>query len=340
MKKNLTRTLAAVAAALLAMASLASCSASSGDYATSQPPAGNEDYTAGGTGNSDKPLDGMGGTLVGDYERKVIRTVTMDCETKAYDDALTTIMTALERFDGYVENSSSTGTGYEDVKNSARRATYTFRVPAEKLDTFLEALRTDEGIRILSQNASSDEITATYYDTVSRLETLNAEKASLTAMLAGFTDYSDIQSMLKVQERLYDVIEEIEALQTKLNLYDGQVALSTVKLTLREVITYTEVVNPDATFGERMKEAFTESWADFGKGCQNFAVWFVEAFPTLLVLVVIHGGILLIILTSVKRGKKKRAVRAAAETKARADRAAAAQARAAGENENRPTQTK
>ena len=320
MKKNLPLRILALAAALLvALVTLASCSAEApmGDMAPNTPSIDNN--TAGGMdgGNSSGTVSGG---LTGDYDRKIIRTVTMTCETKAYDEAITTVMTALSAHGGYVETSDTTGTGYEDVKHSERRATYTLRVPAESLDTFLEDLRKDEGIRILSQNASSNEITATYYDTVSRLETLNAEKTSLTAMLEGFTDYSDINSMLKVQERLYDVIEEIEALQTKLNLYDGQVAMSTVRLTLHEVITYTEVVKPDPTFGERIGEAFRESWADFGEGCQDFAVWFVEAFPTLLVLVVIHGGIFLIIYTSVKRGQKKRAARDAALAAARAAR--------------------
>ena len=318
MKKNLTlRILTLTVALLMAVLALASCDAGSSlDSAPNMPPADNS--TAGGMEGG----DGAGSIVNGQPtdNRKIIRTVTMTCETKAYDDAVTLIMDTLNAYGGYVEASNITGTGFENVKNSARRASYTLRVPAEKLDAFLETLRTDEGIRILSQNATSDEITATYYDTVSRLETLKAEKASLTAMLEGFTDYKDISNMLKVQERLYDVIEEIEALQTKLNLYDGRVAMSTVKLSLNEVIIYTEVVVPDPTFGERIGEAFRESWADFGEGCQDFAVWFVEAFPTLLVLVVIHGGIFLIIYTSVKRGQKKRAAREAAMAAARAAR--------------------
>lgn len=318
MKKNLTlRILTLTVALLMAVLALASCDAGSSlDSAPNMPPADNS--TAGGMEGG----DGAGSIVNGQPtdNRKIIRTVTMTCETKAYDDAVTLIMDTLNAYGGYVEASNVTGTGFENVKNSARRASYTLRVPAEKLDAFLETLRTDEGIRILSQNATSDEITATYYDTVSRLETLKAEKASLTAMLEGFTDYKDISNMLKVQERLYDVIEEIEALQTKLNLYDGRVAMSTVKLSLNEVIIYTEVVVPDPTFGERIGEAFRESWADFGEGCQDFAVWFVEAFPTLLVLVVIHGGIFLIIYTSVKRGQKKRAAREAAMAAARAAR--------------------
>ena len=319
MKKNLTLRILTLAAALLvALMTLASCSADSpaGDMAPGLGPA--DQNTAGGMEGGDGASNIGGGQPTDN--RKIIRTVTMSCETKAYDDAVTVIMTALNTHGGYVEASNTTGTGYDDVKNSERRATYTLRVPAEKLDLFLETLRTDEGIRILSQNATSSEITATYYDTVSRLETLKAEKASLTAMLEGFTDYKDISNMLKVQERLYDVIEEIEALQTKLNLYDGQVAMSTVHLTLREVIIYTEVVEPDPTFGQRVKEAFVESWTDFGRGWQNFFVWFIEAFPTLLVVVGIHAGIFFIIYGSVKRGQKKRAAREAAIMAARAAR--------------------
>ena len=308
MKQNkLFQFFAWVTALLILLTALASCSSEvelDRDNVASSPSKG-ESFEAGGM-EGEKPSDNLGGTLVGDYERKVIRTVKMTCETKAYDDATTVIMAALSAHGGYVEASSSTGTGYEDVKGSERRATYTFRVPAENLDAFLEALRVDEGIRILNQDASSNEITATYYDTVSRLETLEAEKTSLTAMLEGFTDYSDISNMLKVQERLYDVIEEIEALQTKLNLYDGQVALSTVHLSLYEVITYTEVVQPDPTFGERIAAAFKESWADFGEGCQDFAVWFVEAFPTLLILAVIGGGITTLIIVLNRKAEKRR----------------------------------
>ena len=318
MKKNLTlRILTLTVALLLAVLTLAAC-----DSGASLDSAPNMPATDNSTADGMEGGDGAGSIVNGQPtdNRKIIRTVTMSCETKAYDDAVTLIMDTLNAHGGYVEASNVTGTGFENVKNSARRASYTLRVPAEKLDAFLETLRTDEGIRILSQNATSDEITATYYDTVSRLETLKAEKASLTAMLEGFTDYKDISNMLKVQERLYDVIEEIEALQTKLNLYDGRVAMSTVKLSLNEVIIYTEVVVPDPTFGERIGEAFRESWADFGEGCQDFAVWFVEAFPTLLVLVVIHGGIFLIIYTSVKRGQKKRAARETAMAAARAAR--------------------
>lgn len=259
-------------------------------------------------------MDGItsGGTATGKpsgdelYERKIIRTVDMSCETKSFDSATEFILTTLSAYNGYVETSSVRGTGYveNDRTSQARSATYTLRVPAEHLDAYLAALRADEGIRITRQSSSSNEITGQYYDITTRIATLEIERDSLQQMLAGFTDYSDINAMLSVQERLYNVIEEIEALKTQLKIYDNQVDLSTIHLSINEVFTYTEASTP--SFGERIGDAFTESWTDFGKGCQNFAVWFVSAIPTLLVLGAIATVIVWIVLFSTRRKRAKK----------------------------------
>ncbi len=305
------RLITLLTAALLCLGVLAGCAASGNSVGDMAPGSSDDKFTAGGT-NGAPSEEWNPGELGGEYERKIIRTVNMSCETLDYDGAVTVIMQTLAASGGYVEASSVSGSGAGKSRSadssegkgtyaSPRRANYTLRVPAEKLDGFLEALRADSGIRILSQSMESDEITSSYYDTKARLDTLAAEKASLTAMLEGFTDYSDISAMLQVQERLYNVIEEMEALQTKLNLYDGQVALSTVYLSLSEVVTYTPMEEP--TFGERIAESFIESWTAFGRGCQNFAVWFVRAFPTLLVLGVIACAVLFII-RRVRRKKR------------------------------------
>ena len=140
---------------------------------------------------------------------------------ESFDAAVDHIMSTLAAYNGYVENSSVSGTGYKenDRNASARYATYTLRVPAENLDAYLIALRAEEGIRMIKQSSSSNEITGQYYDITTRIATLEIERDSLQQMLAGFTDYSDIGAMLSVQERLYNVIEEIEALKTQLKLY-------------------------------------------------------------------------------------------------------------------------
>ncbi len=306
MKIKHLKLLSILLTALLLLSSLTACGSAKSGMA--------EDYYSPNVSDKNESMGGItsdGSTISKPessplYERKIIRTVNMSCETKSFDAATDHIMTTLASYSGYVESSSVSGTGYRESgrTDSARYATYTLRIPAENLDAYLAALRADEGIRIIKQSSSSNEITGAYYDITTRIATLETERDALQQMLAGFTDYSDIDAMLSVQERLYNVIEEIEALKTQLSIYDDKVDLSTVELSLSEVFTYTEAATP--TFGERIGEAFTESWRSFATGCQNFAVVFISAIPTLLVLGVITGVVLAIVFGAVRRSKKKR----------------------------------
>lgn len=236
----------------------------------------------------------------GEYERKIIKTVDMTAETKEYDKAIASIADMIAANGGYIEASSTNGKSYNDYGTYRRYASYTIRIPAENLDAFLGQV--GGVLNVTSNNASQNDVSGSYYDIVSRLETLNAEK---TALMAMYEKAETVEYMLQIQQRLYDVIEEIEAYTTRLNYYDGQVSYSTVRLNLREVIEYTDVTDP-ITYGERIADAFKDSWEDFGEGCQNFSIWFVGAIPTLLVLAVIGGGITLIVLTVIHKSKTKK----------------------------------
>lgn len=305
MKNTKLRNLLVLLTSLFLISALISCASESNGMADSYYPNTSDKSEAMGGITSDgstsvKPEDSEL------YERKIIRTVTMSCETKSFDAATEHILTTLATYQGYVEASSVSGTGYteNDRVSSARYATYTLRVPAENLDAYLATLQADEGIRVIKQASSSNEITGTYYDITTRIATLETERDALQQMMAGFTDYSDIDAMLSVQERLYNVIEEIEALKTQLSIYDSKVDLSTIELSIHEVFTYTEAATP--TFGERIGEAFSESWNDFAVGCQNFAVTFIYALPTLLVLAAIAIAVICIVRTTIRRNRKKR----------------------------------
>ena len=234
-----------------------------------------------------------------EYERKIIKTVNMTAETKEYDKAIATIADMIKSNGGYIESSSTNGKSYNNYGTYRRYASYTIRIPAENLDAFLGAI--GQSLNITSNNASQNDVSGSYYDIVSRLETLNAEK---TALLAMYEKAETVEYMLQIQQRLYDVIEEIEAYTTRLNYYDGQVSYSTVHLNINEVIEYTDITEP-ITYGERVADAFKDSWEDFAEGCQDFSIWFVGAIPTLLVLAAIGGAITLIVLHIVRKPKNK-----------------------------------
>ncbi len=246
--------------------------------------------------------DSVGGIVTGDAQtmsEKIIRTVTMDAQTKEYDKAVSEIRAAVAAMGGFEETFRSTGKNYYSSNLYSRSAYMVLRIPAEQLDAFLSEV--GGMINVLSQNLSANNVTGEYYDIQTRIGVLESERDAYEEMLK---QSMDIEYLLKVKDRLYNVIEEIEAYQTQLKLLDSKVAYSTVTINLSEVVEYTPVVYEEPTFGQRVKDAFMTSWQNFGKACQNFAVWFVEALPTLLVLAVI-AAVVIVVVVKLKRKHRR-----------------------------------
>lgn len=253
-----------------------------------------------------------GGAVVGDaaqMSEKIIRNVTIDAQTKEYDKAVDEIRAAVGTMGGFEESFRSSGRSYYQNGVYSRSAHMVLRLPADQLDAFLGQV--GGMVNVLSQSATAQNVTGEYYDIKARLSVLESERAAYEDMLKKATD---IEYVLQIKDRLYNVIEEMEAYQARLNVLDSKVSYSTVTISLSEVIEYTPVITEEPTFGERVGEAFTESWEDFAEGCKDFAVWFVYALPTILVLVVINVVAIVIIVTSVRRGKRKRAAAVADKT--------------------------
>ncbi len=238
-----------------------------------------------------------------DTERKIIKTVNINAQTKEFDKTVENINNLCTSLGGYIESSSVSGNSYGSGRNS-RHASYTLRIPSEKLDQFTGDM--ENSVNITSITSNIQEITDAYYDAVARLQVLESQRASLQKMYESFDEYSDINDMMVVQDKLYDVIEEIESYKARINAYDSKVAYSTVTINLHEVVEYTAVDPDGPTFGERIWDAFKTSWKNFWDFCQDFAVVFIRAIPTLLLLGSIAFAIFMIIWGSIRRARKKR----------------------------------
>lgn len=248
-------------------------------------------------GSIPKPDDGE---IESEYERKIIKSATIRSETKDFDNAIKLLEELCASNGGYIESSNLYGrsTGYED---GFRSANYVLRIPADKFDDFNSSL--GNILNITSSSSNAEEVTAKYYDIQSRIEVLELQKESLQKMYDNYTDYKDIYTLIELQDKLFSVIEEIEAYKTQLRLYDSKVSYSTVTLYISEVIDYTEVEEP--TFIERLGKAFTGGLDVFLTICQGLLIAFVAAFPTLLAIGIVAGTIVFVVL-KVKKGKKAR----------------------------------
>lgn len=237
---------------------------------------------------------GEGGT-VKDESAKIIRIVNINGESKDFEKTTEEIQGQVKDSGGYIENSEIRGgKSYIDGSHNSRTATYVIRIPADKLDAFLS---TAKGlINVTSSSESTEDVTLDYYDIESRLNTLKSKKAALENMLSKAETLDD---MLTIQENLYDVIADIEAYQSKLNLYDNKVSYSTVRLTVNEVVEYTET---ELSFGDRLSKAFKGGWEWFAEAGQDIAIVLVYLLPLLFVLLV--GGIVWLTIHFIRKKKK------------------------------------
>lgn len=221
-------------------------------------------------------------TEVTQMNEKIIHIVTINAQTKEYDSAVSTIRSAVVSMGGFEETFRSTGKSFSANNLYSRSAYMVLRIPAAQLDAFLGQI--GDMVNVLSQNLSAQNVTSEYYDIEARLSVLESERTAYEEMLK---QSKDIEYLLQVEDRLYDVIQEIEVYKTRLKLLDSKVSYSTVTISLDEVVEYTPVVIEEPSFGQRIAQAFSESWKNFAAGCQNFAVWFVYALPTILILAII-----------------------------------------------------
>ncbi len=244
-------------------------------------------------------------TSAEELPKKIVKNATVKAETKSFDSSLGEIETLLTSLGGHVESSYTTGRTYGSTGGN-RSATLTMRIPAEKLSEFLA--QAGGKVNVISSTTTAEDVTAKYYDTEARLSVLETERQVLENMLAKSNSVSE---MITVEDRLYDVIYEIESYKTQLKLYDSMVAYSTVRLTLNEVTDLT-VVAEDNTFGARMKQALGETWQNSAEFCKGAVIWLIYALPALIIV----GGIgTAAVVVAVRLVKKKKTDKKQSEEK-------------------------
>jgi hypothetical protein len=230
-----------------------------------------------------------------DDSRKFVINVDLGLQTMEFDAGVGQLKTLTEQVGGYIQNSYAQGSGIGEEYFS-RSANYTVRIPVDRLNEFLEAV--SGSFNVTHQSQSSSDITMSYYDTEARLKSLRVQEERLLAMLE---ESGDLEYMLKVEKELADVLFEIEQYTSSLNRMDDSVELATVTMNLYEVVEYENLDPEPATFGQRIGDAFGESWENFKGFCEGALLVLIALLPFLPVIAVIVVVIVLLVKRSNKR---------------------------------------
>ncbi|MBQ0027251.1 MAG: DUF4349 domain-containing protein [Lachnospiraceae bacterium] len=212
--------------------------------------------------------------------RKLIRTVGINAETKEFDELVNNVTKKIQELGGYVENMDSFyGSKYNSVKSS-KNATITARVPAKNLDAFLNMM--GEAANITNKTENVEDVTLSYVDMASHKKMLEEERDRLLAFL---DEATSIEEIITIEDRLSTVKYQIESMEAQLRTYDNKVDYSTVRISITEVVDYTEIKEPEPekSAWERMTEGFVENFGNVIDGLKEFGIWFVINIPYLII---------------------------------------------------------
>lgn len=242
---------------------------------------------------------------------KIIKTASVDAETRDFTGAVAQIESSVKALGGYIESCNITNRSYtySGGVSATRNANYVLRIPADKLDEFLS--EAGALLNVTASSSKAEDISGEYYDIQARISVLETERALVEKMLS---EADDVDTMISLESRLYDIIYEIESYKTAIKVYDSKVSYSTVNLSIREVADLTDI-DADPSFASRFQRAVFESWDNTVAYGEEFVIWLVYAMPGIIVVCVtllVGAAIpvsLALILFLLIRGAVKRAKR-------------------------------
>ena len=235
------------------------------------------------------------------YGLKIIRDAYIRIETENYDADVEQLRALVEEFGGFVTSSDENGSAAynERYGGSNRGVELNVRVPSGSLDNFLE-LAKQVGV-VTGNSITETDVTASYVDTDRRLQAYQKQYDRVLAMM---DKAETVEELITIESELSRLELEIEENQGQLNYWDSRVGYSTVNIFVDEVRRAVPVVE-DASLGERMRSALSDSWYGFVEGAKDALVNTYAALPYIAVWGIVLGAAAVVIVIIVRGVRKK-----------------------------------
>ena len=229
---------------------------------------------------------------------KIIKTASMGLETREFDSDLAYIKQKVTDMGGYVATSYISGRKPESYSDPGRYASLSLRIPQERMDTFLADAR---GIATVTyENSGGEDITASYFDTQSRLEIYTIQRDHIKALLEN--PNTPLEDRILVEQELFRLTYEIENLTTQLKRWDDLISYATISIELNEIPPAVAVASND-DFGTRINEGLRNTLSGLSVFFENLVVFLIVASPVLIIIAVVV--IVIVVLARRRRRNKK-----------------------------------
>ena len=207
-------------------------------------------------------------------EKKIVRNAWLTLKTERFDEAVSALCEQIEQAGGVVESRDISG-----AKNASRSANLTLRVPSDMLDGVLSGA--GEWGEVTREQTSAVDMTSTYTDNASRLESARAKKRQLDAL---YEKAETMEDIITLTDAIFDVQEEIEWLEGQNRRIDNQASMATLYVTINEKSSAVAAKQPLLT---RMGEEFIEGMENFGEFVFGAVLGLIYALPWAAVAAVV-----------------------------------------------------
>ncbi len=236
-------------------------------------------------------------------ERMIVYTVNLRLEVQDPDKAATDINSIALQYKGYVSASNLS----RDPQGQMR-GTITLRIPADSLDAAQKQIEAI-GLKVLSRNKNSNDVTDQYTDLNARLTNLQATRDDLRKMLDSVTAKSSkAEDILAVYNQLSAVQGQIEQIKGQMNVLDKTTALATLTV---ELVPHQDIqiVQPETWLPNQTAAQALRSLVQALQGLIDLAIWLILFLLPVLIVLLLPFIVLALILRAImqRRAKKKMA---------------------------------
>lgn len=207
-------------------------------------------------------------------ERKVIKTADYSIKVKDVNKSTAAVEQMAKDFQGFISSTNLTNSSYRISNN------LTIRVPADRLDDLMLAID-KEAVYTNYKRVNAQDVTEEYLDIETRLNTKKEVRDRYVDILRNKA--KTVEDVLKAEEAIRVIQEEIESREGRLNYLKNQVSLSTINLELYQEVPYTPDLGQQSSFWTRLKQSAGNGW----QLILDIALGLVTIWPLLLI-----GGLL------------------------------------------------
>lgn len=233
--------------------------------------------------------DESGKPVIGKVKQpdKIIKEAQIKYEVEDYVISKKRVDSLVNKWGGYISKEEESRSGYQ-ITN-----TIIIRVLSNNFEKLISDIGSLKG-KLDYKSVNAIDVSEEYIDIMARLKTKREVEKRYYEILKKANTIEDI---LKVENEIRKIREEIEAKEGRLKYLNDRIAYSTITLTLYQQFEYKYEPQPERKFFTRIFKAFDKGW----KGLLSFLVGIVYLWPLILILVVAY---ILIKRYGKKRGAK------------------------------------